>query len=130
VPRERVPELLARADAVVSPTQPGANDALDKAVLEAAACAVPVLSSNQALAPLLGGLPLRLTFPPRDSDALGELIVALADATPSTRADIGRELRRRVEAGHSLETWADRVVEVARRPGSAGRRAGAGLRRA
>jgi glycosyltransferase involved in cell wall biosynthesis len=129
VPRERLPELLARADAVVSPTQPGPNDALDKAVLEAAACAVPVISSNAALAPLLEGLPLRLTFPPRDAAALGDLIVGLAGADPHDREETGRELRRRVAAAHSLETWADRVVEVVR--GLAGpARTGAGRLRA
>jgi glycosyltransferase involved in cell wall biosynthesis len=112
VPREDVPALLARADAVVSPTQPGANDALDKAVLEAAACAVPVLSSNPALMPLLNDLPVRLSFPQRDARALGELLVDLAATPASKRLEAGLELRRRVAAGHSLETWAERVLEV------------------
>jgi glycosyltransferase involved in cell wall biosynthesis len=120
VPRQEVPQLLARTDAMVSPTQPGENDALDKAVLEAAACAVPVISSNAALAPLLEGLPLRLMFPPHDTAALADVIADLAGAEPRTREGTGRELRRRVAAGHSLESWADQVIAVVGRLGTSG----------
>ena len=129
VPREEVPGLLAAADALVSPTQPRSGEALDKAVLEAAACAVPVLSSNTALAPLLDGLPLDLRFPARDAAALAGLLAALAEAGPEARAAVGAELRRRVEAAHSLEAWADQVVELAARL-PRGRRAGSAAARA
>ena len=129
VAREQVPALLAAADALVSPTQPASGEALDKAVLEAAACAVPVLSSNGALAPLLDGLALPLRFPPRDAQALAALLARLAEAGPEARASVGAELRRRVEAAHSLESWADQVVAlVARLRG--GRRAGSPAQRA
>lgn len=115
VRREHVPSLLVGADALVSATQPERGEALDKAVLEAAACAVPVLSSNPALDGLLDGLPLRLRFPPRDAARLADLLVALDEAEPAVRRAVGSELRLRVEAAHSLGSWADQVVALAER---------------
>jgi glycosyltransferase involved in cell wall biosynthesis len=118
LPRDELPSLLAGADALLSATQPRGSETLDKVVYEAAACGVPVLASNAALAEFLGGLPLALSFPPRDAAALAERIAALDATDAETRADVGAELRRRVVAGHSVESWADAVAEAV----SAGRR--------
>jgi glycosyltransferase involved in cell wall biosynthesis len=120
VPREQVPDLLAAADALVSANQPGPRQTLDKVVYEAGACAVPVLASNEALAGYLDGLPLELRFPPRDAAALAGLFERFAAAPAELRERTGLELRRRVEEGHSVETWADRVVELVGRLRNAG----------
>jgi glycosyltransferase involved in cell wall biosynthesis len=124
VGRERLPGLLAAAHVLVSPTQPERREAVDKAVLEAAACGLPVISSNPALDGLLDGLPLQLRFPPRDAAALAGLLAAFEGAAPDLRQWVGAELRRRVEAGHSLDSWADQVVSLAGRlaGGAAGAR--------
>jgi glycosyltransferase involved in cell wall biosynthesis len=114
VPREEVPALLAHADVVVSPNEPRAGSTLDKAVFEAAACARPVVSTNAAFAPLLGGLPVPLLARPRDAGSLAATLEAVAGANPDARAAAGAELRRRVVAGHSLEHWADEVIAVVR----------------
>ena len=108
--RDELPALLAGADALLSATQPRGSETLDKVVYEAAACEVPVLASNAALQEFLAGLPLELSFPPRDADALAERLVALAAAEPATRAETGAELRRRVVEGHSVGSWADAVA--------------------
>jgi glycosyltransferase involved in cell wall biosynthesis len=110
LPRAELPALLAGADALVSATQPRGSETLDKVVYEAAACGVPVIASNSALAEFLGGLPLELGFPPRDPEQLAERLLAVAAAGPEKRAEVGLELRRRVVAGHSVERWADAVV--------------------
>ena len=112
LPRDRLPELLAGADALLSATQPRESETLDKVVFEAAACGVPLLASNTALEEFLAGLPLELSFPPRDAERLAERIVALAAAGPAVRAEVGRELRRRVVAGHSVGSWADAVTRI------------------
>jgi glycosyltransferase involved in cell wall biosynthesis len=112
LPRAEVPALLARADALVSATQPRGAETLDKVVYEAAACGVPVLASNEALDEFLGGLPLELRFAARDAAGLAARIEALARAEPATRAAVGAELRRRVVAGHSVDSWADAVIEA------------------
>jgi glycosyltransferase involved in cell wall biosynthesis len=104
VPRERVPALLADADALVNNMRAGATD---KVVFEAAATCLPVLASNPALD---GLLPPALRFPRDDAGVLAERIAALAGAD---RAAIGRRLREVVEREHGVEGWAERVVAVA-----------------
>jgi glycosyltransferase involved in cell wall biosynthesis len=115
VARDVIPELLRAVDALVSPTEPDGAETLDKVVYEAAACGIPVLSSNAALDEFLGGLPLRLRFGRRDPDDLAEALLALDRAPRSVRADVGAELRRRVVEGHSVDAWADQVVDTVAR---------------
>jgi glycosyltransferase involved in cell wall biosynthesis len=110
LPRSELPDVLARADALLSATQPQGSDTLDKVVFEAAACAVPVIASNVALADFLGGLALELRFAPRSVDELSDRLLAVAAAGAAARGAVGAELRRRVVAGHSVEAWADAVV--------------------
>ena len=116
VPRPAVPQLVRAADAVVNTTRgQTSGGALDKVVYEAAACAVPVLACNPYFDQLLGGLPVELHFGTGDDAHLARLLRAFADADPALREDAGRELRRRVEAGHSVDSWADAVVATVRR---------------
>jgi glycosyltransferase involved in cell wall biosynthesis len=115
LPRAELPALLGGADALVSATQPRGSETLDKVVYEAAACEVPVLASNAALKDFLSDLPLELSFPPRDAEALADRLVALASADPAIRAETGAELRRRVVAGHSVDSWADAVTATVAR---------------
>jgi glycosyltransferase involved in cell wall biosynthesis len=119
IPRAIAPSLLAAADIVVSPAEPRAGATLDKAVYEAAACARTVVTTNAALAPFFAELPLELVAPPRDSDALSAALAAVVAASPETRAEIGAELRRRVVRDHSLDHWADAVIQVVREVRSA-----------
>jgi glycosyltransferase involved in cell wall biosynthesis len=114
VPRRELPALLARADALVSATQPRGAETLDKVVYEAAACGVPVVASNQALAEFLGGLPLELRFPPRDADVLAARLLELGVAPVELRRQVGADLRRRVVESHSVASWAEAVISVAR----------------
>jgi glycosyltransferase involved in cell wall biosynthesis len=114
VTRDRIPELLAAADAVVSPIRAHTRGGtLDKVVFEATACAVPVLTSNPNLAEYLGGLPVPLLFRPDDADDLARALKEFEASSPDARAEAGRELRRRAQAGHSVGAWADSVLRVA-----------------
>jgi glycosyltransferase involved in cell wall biosynthesis len=106
VPRGAVPALLGHADALVNNMRSGATD---KAVYEAAAACLPVLASNPALD---GFLPEGLRFERDDPESLAARVRGLAGAD---RAALGRQLRTRVEREHSVENWADRIVELARR---------------
>lgn len=110
VGRDRVPGLLAEADVFLSATQPEGNDTLDKVVYEASAAGIPVASSNPLLDAFLGELPVRLRFARGDPDDLARVLLGLAAAGPRVRDAVGLELRRRVEAGHSVQTWADAVL--------------------
>ncbi len=104
VPRDRVPAALAAADVLVNNMRAGATD---KVVFEAAATCLPVLASNPGLE---GVLPESLRFERSDD---GELAARLGELGTADRAAIGRGLRATVEREHSVEHWADRVVEAA-----------------
>jgi glycosyltransferase involved in cell wall biosynthesis len=119
VRRAAVPDVLRAADVVVSPTEPRAGATLDKAVYEAAACARPVVTTNAALAPFLERLPLQLLARPGDVEGLAAVLHDVVNAAPAARAATGIELRRRVVEQHSLEHWADAVVELVREVRSA-----------
>jgi glycosyltransferase involved in cell wall biosynthesis len=97
-----VPGALAAADALVNATRDGAAD---KVVFEAGAACRPAFASSPALASLL---PPELRFD--DEASLAERLRALSELDG---AALGRELRARVEAGHSVEHWADAVLEAA-----------------
>jgi glycosyltransferase involved in cell wall biosynthesis len=115
VPYSAVPSLLGRADAVVNPTRgQTSGGALDKIVYETAACAVPVLACNPHFDEFLADLPVELRFRSDDAEDLARVLVAFAGSPPEARRETGRELQRRVAADHSVETWADRVVEAIR----------------
>jgi glycosyltransferase involved in cell wall biosynthesis len=101
-----VPALLAGSDVLVNNMREGA---LDKVVYEAAATCMPVLASNRGFDDLL---PAELRFAHDDVD---ELAAALRRLAAMDRMTIGRELRARVEAKHSVAHWADAVLQVAAR---------------
>jgi glycosyltransferase involved in cell wall biosynthesis len=99
-----VPGLLADADALVSGTRGGA----DKVVLEAGAACVPAFSPAPAFAELL---PPPLHWEHDLAAALQEFTAL----TPAERGALGREVSARVRAQHSLDRWADQIVEAATR---------------
>jgi glycosyltransferase involved in cell wall biosynthesis len=109
--RSEVPEVLARADALVNNMRAGAPD---KAVYEAAAACVPVLASNPVFDELLDGLETPLRFDRERPDELAERISALASLAPAARASLGTALRERVAERHSVEAWAEKLLETAR----------------
>ena len=98
----KVPELLTEYDLFISATEAGSAD---KVVLEAAASCLPALASTPAFASLL---PDELRFSTED-----ELVARLEALKAADRGALGRTLRERVVHDHSVEHWADRVVEAA-----------------
>jgi glycosyltransferase involved in cell wall biosynthesis len=108
VPRSEVPALFAEHDALVNNMRAGAPD---KVVYEAAASCLPVLASN----PVFDGfLDAEQRFDRDDPAGLAERIRGLAALAPAERARLGARLRERVRDGHSVESWARRVLEAAR----------------
>ena len=98
VPYESVPQLLGLADALVNPT---AGNAADKVVYEAAAACLPVFAAAPVFDTLL---PQSLRF----TDA-----ASLAERIGTYESGAGRELREQVVAQHSVDHWADRLLEAA-----------------
>ena len=115
VPRSGVPALLAGFDAVVNSTRgQTSGGALDKVVYESAACGVPVLACNPHFDRFLADLPVELHFRSESPEDLARVLASFAASAPEARLAAGRELRRRVESGHSVASWADAVVASVR----------------
>jgi glycosyltransferase involved in cell wall biosynthesis len=110
VAQREIAGVYASAGALVNNMRSGA---LDKVVFEAAASCLPVLVSNPGFDSLVAGIEPSLQFPQDDARALAQRIEGLLSAGPEARARIGRELRARVERDHSVEHWADGVLEAA-----------------
>jgi glycosyltransferase involved in cell wall biosynthesis len=108
VPRAELPTLFAHADVLVNNMEAGAPD---KVVYEAAAACLPVLASNPVFDELFGDFPL--LFEREDPATLADRLRWLGSLSVSERAEIGRALRERVAQRHSVETWADGVLEAA-----------------
>src|SRR5207302_4378832 len=108
VPHSRVPELFARADVLLNNMRAGAPD---KVVYEAAAACLPVLASNPVFDELFGEFPL--LFARDDPASLAGRLRWFAALGAGERAEIGRTLRDRVALRHSVDTWADGVLEAA-----------------
>jgi glycosyltransferase involved in cell wall biosynthesis len=96
-----VPHLLGLADALVNATQ---GNAADKVVYEAAAACLPVFAAS----PVFDGLlPEQLRFH-------GAYPGSLAEKIRGYESGAGAALRARVEAEHSVDRWAERVLDAAR----------------
>lgn len=96
-----VPHLLGLADALVNATR---GNAADKVVYEAAASCLPVFACSPVFDTLL---PDSLRFQGDDPESLVERV-------GTYEAGAGPSLRAAVEAGHSVDHWAERVLEEAR----------------
>jgi glycosyltransferase involved in cell wall biosynthesis len=106
VPRTRLPEIFAQTDVLVNNTAEGS---LDKVVFEACASCLPVLASNPSFVVLLEE---ELRFDRNDVEGIARGLSWIASRSHEERRELGRDLRRRVEADHSSETWAVRVLAV------------------
>jgi glycosyltransferase involved in cell wall biosynthesis len=110
VPRSELPSLFSRSDALVNNMEAGAPD---KVVYEAAASCLPVLASNPVFDELFEGYELR--FDRDDPASLVERLRGLAALGADERKELGRTLRERVASRHSVDTWADGIIEAAKR---------------
>jgi glycosyltransferase involved in cell wall biosynthesis len=108
VDRAQVPELFAANDLLVNNMRAGAPD---KVVYEAAASCVPVLASNPLFDSLL---PTELRFRRDEPADLAARLAAFAQRDPGDRERVGKRLREIVTREHSVDTWAERILELAR----------------
>ena len=110
VPRSELPRLFSRSDALVNNMQAGAPD---KVVYEAAASCLPVLASNPVFDELFEGY--ELGFDREDPASLVERLRRLEALDAAERRELGRTLRERVARRHSVDTWADGIIQAASR---------------
>jgi glycosyltransferase involved in cell wall biosynthesis len=109
--REDVPALLAAADMLLAPSR---REALSLTLLEASACALPIVAST------VGGIgevvehgASGLLVPPDDVPALADAIAQLL-ADPARRAALGARARQRFEAGFTENAMFDGTLAAYR----------------
>lgn len=85
---------------------------LDKAVLEAMACGVPILTCNEALCEILGDLRGRLMFPKGDAEALAAKMSAIMGLSFAEREELGKSLRGIVIRDHGLSGFVKKIVAL------------------
>ena len=111
VAREQVPSELQRAHVMVNMSATGS---LDKAVLEAMACGLPVVTANEAFVPLLAPWREQLLTPPDDPEALAQRIRAQMTLDDDERAALGIALRALVQREHSMQRLVAQLLAVLR----------------
>ncbi len=109
VPPSSMPAWYGRSFAHVNLP---ARGALDKAALEAMACATPSFVANDVFAETLGHWREELLFRPGDPFDLATRIADLLAMPSLSVREVGMDLRRNVIAQHSLSDLADRLVGV------------------
>lgn len=109
VPYNRIEEEYADCDAFINTTF---RHSIDKAPLEAMACAKVLLTTNENFRPVLGKHADRLLADEEDPKDLAEKIVAVARMQPSEREGIGRALREIVVKNHDLGGLMKKVAET------------------
>ena len=111
VTREQVPSELQRAHVMVNMSATGS---LDKAVLEAMACGLPVVTANEAFVPLLAPWREQLLTPPDDPESLAQRIRAQMTLDDDERAALGIALRALVQREHSMQRLVAQLLAVLR----------------
>ncbi len=107
----QIPELYQRADLFVSGSRTGS---VDKVVLEAMACGLPVLTCNESFVPLLaelGGQAEVLGFKPGDVHGFAQRAQTLLELPADERGGLGADLRAMVARDHEVESLMGRLVQ-------------------
>jgi glycosyltransferase involved in cell wall biosynthesis len=108
IPRTEIPPVYGRADVVASDFV-----STDKIVLEACASCRPALASHPAFDTLFAGIEPPLAFERGKPETFADRIEALAALSGEQRHAIGETLRERVRTQHSVETWANAILQLA-----------------
>lgn len=107
----QIPDFYQRADLFVSGSRTGS---VDKVVLEAMACGLPVLTCNESFVPLLaelGGQAEALGFRPGDVHGFTQRAQTLLESPAEERAALGADLRAMVARDHEVDALMGRLVQ-------------------
>jgi glycosyltransferase involved in cell wall biosynthesis len=108
VPHHQIAQEYQQAHLMVNVSSTGA---VDKAVLEAMACGVPVISANEAFGAIL---PDSLRVPLDAPEALAAKIRMMMQMSPDSCSTLGKQLRAVVVRDHSLDHLADALLDIFR----------------
>ncbi len=109
VPHHEIMREYQQASVMVNMSNTGS---IDKAVLEAMACGIPVVTANEAFKSMLTPWREQLLVPMDAPDALAARLWELAQLDMTQRQALGHDLREIVIANHSLDRLAEVLVHV------------------
>ena len=104
-----LPDFLGGYDLFVNM---GHTGSLDKAVPEAMAVGLPVLTCNEAFKEVLGPFKADLMYAKGDAEALGGKVLRVAALSEEERRTLGAELRAIVLRDHSLQSFAQKIISA------------------
>ncbi|MDO8590482.1 MAG: glycosyltransferase, partial [bacterium] len=104
-----LPEVLQKYDLFVNM---GHTGSLDKAVPEAMACGLPILTCNEAFKAVLGPFTGDLMYPKDDSQALAGKIEWVSKLAVDERRALGEDLRAIVIRDHSLQNFVGKIIRA------------------
>jgi len=108
VPNKDIVNYLQSADLFVNM---GLTGSLDKAVLEAMSCGLPVLTCNEALIDILGKYKEILMYSKKDYEGFAEKIEFILKLNYETRKKIGEDLRDIVVENHSVDGLITKILK-------------------
>lgn len=112
IPFHKAHEAMAQADLFINSAD---TDSVDKTVLEALSCGVPVITSNAAFVEIFPpALKVTGLVPKNDVDALARAIQTFCELPQYARADLARLGRKMVVDDHSLGSLADKIMRELR----------------
>ncbi|MCP4400620.1 MAG: glycosyltransferase family 4 protein [bacterium] len=109
VPHRDILTYYQQSDVFVNMSPTGG---MDKAVLEAMACEVPVVVCNTTFVLFLGKWREQLFFEERDAEGLAARLAELLNLSGNTRKDMGKDLRNIVKQEHDLERLVNRLISI------------------
>jgi glycosyltransferase involved in cell wall biosynthesis len=110
IPNKDIPSELQKADLFINMSLTGS---LDKAVLEAMASEIPILTCNEAIInDVLSEYRDRLFFEKGDADMLSDKIIKIMEMNIDEKHRLGKELSGIVEKDHNLNNLIGNIVST------------------
>ena len=109
IANKNLPPFLQSANLFVNMSHTGS---LDKAILEAMACGLPVLTCNEALKNVLGNYADRFMYPKKDDKVLAEKISLIISLSAGEVEFISADMRKIVVENHGLDKFIDKLASV------------------
>ncbi|NCF75391.1 MAG: glycosyltransferase [Xanthomonadaceae bacterium] len=105
IANKNIPQMLAESDLFVNLSNTGS---VDKAVLEAMSCGLPILTSNEAFIDILDK---KQIIKQNDFKMLARNIMEVRNKNKEEKKEIGIKMRKIVKESHNLNNLAKKVIE-------------------
>ena len=114
VSNSQIVSFLQSADLFINMGQTGS---LDKAVLEAMAVGLPVVTCNEAYEDVLGELKTRLMYSKKDAAGLSERILYILNMDAEEKSHLSARLRQIVVENHNLNGLLEKISQILKNNG-------------